>query len=61
VSPGGIIQIDDYGYWAGTRRAVDEFMEKASIKPELRRIDYEGRQLRKPMDPKKESLPVDSI
>lgn len=53
VSPGGIIQIDDYGYWAGARRAVDEFMEKASIKADLQRIDYEGRQLRKPMDPQK--------
>ena len=48
VSPGGIIQIDDYGYWAGARRAVDEFMEKEGIKTELQRIDYEGRQLRKP-------------
>jgi hypothetical protein len=50
VSPGGIIQIDDYGYWAGTRRAVDEFMRRRGIDAKLRLIDYEGRQLRKPLD-----------
>jgi hypothetical protein len=48
VSPGGIIQIDDYGYWAGARRAVDEFIEKENIDVELQQIDYEGRQLTKP-------------
>ena len=48
VSPGGIIQIDDYGYWAGARRAVDEFIEKENIEAELQQIDYEGRQLTKP-------------
>jgi hypothetical protein len=47
VSPGGIIQIDDYGYWAGARRAVDEYMEKEGIEAPLRRVDYEGRQLTK--------------
>jgi hypothetical protein len=47
VSPGGIIQIDDYGYWAGARRAVDEFMQKEGIEAKLRWVDYEGRQLTK--------------
>jgi Macrocin-O-methyltransferase (TylF) len=45
VSPGGIIQLDDYGHWAGARRAVDEFMKSRHIKQALRYIDFSGRQL----------------
>jgi Macrocin-O-methyltransferase (TylF) len=48
VSPGGVIQIDDYGHWKGARRAVDEFMKNRSIKGRLQRLDYTGRQLIKP-------------
>ena len=28
VATGGIIQIDDYGHWAGARKALHEFLEK---------------------------------
>ena len=28
LSPGGVLIIDDYGHWAGARKAVDEFFEK---------------------------------
>lgn len=45
VSPGGVIQIDDYGHWAGARRAVDEFLRRRGIHHPLRRLDYAGRQL----------------
>jgi hypothetical protein len=48
VSPGGIIQIDDYGHWKGARKAVDEFLGKRSINPHLRWVDYTGRQMIKP-------------
>jgi len=48
VSPGGVIQIDDYGHWRGARKAVDEFLSSRSIKVPLRRLDYTGRQLIKP-------------
>jgi hypothetical protein len=48
VSKGGIIQLDDYGHWAGGRRAVDEFMKRRGITQPLRRIDFSGRQLTKP-------------
>lgn len=48
VSTGGVIQIDDYGYWAGARKAVDEFLLEHSIDVHLRRLDYTGRQFTKP-------------
>lgn len=40
LSTGGVIIIDDYGHWAGARKAVDEFIEKNGIKLLLNRIDY---------------------
>src|SRR5262245_20510947 len=48
VSPGGVIQIDDYGHWKGARKAVDEFIKKRRIRVGLQRLDYTGRQLIKP-------------
>jgi hypothetical protein len=48
VSPGGAIQFDDYGHWAGARKAVDEFMMNRRICSPLRRLDFSGRQLIKP-------------
>ena len=44
VSPGGVIQIDDYGHWEGARKAVDEFLARRGVRPRLRWIDYTGRQ-----------------
>lgn len=46
--PGGVLIIDDYGHWAGCRKAVDEYF--ASRKPPilLNRIDYTGRIAIKP-------------
>ena len=48
VSPGGIIQIDDYGYWEGCQKAVDEFFQARGISVKLRPIDESGRSLIKP-------------
>jgi predicted O-methyltransferase YrrM len=48
VSSGGVIQIDDYGHWAGARKAVDEFLAGRVIPGGLRYLDYSGRQFIKP-------------
>jgi hypothetical protein len=43
VVPGGVIQLDDYGYWQGARKAVEEFLEVRGIQSRLQRLDYSGR------------------
>lgn len=43
VSRGGILIVDDYGHWAGARKAVDKFFDEVGAKPLLHRIDYTGR------------------
>jgi O-methyltransferase len=43
LSTGGVIIIDDYGYWQGARRAVDEYIEENKIPLLLNRIDFTGR------------------
>jgi hypothetical protein len=43
LSKNGILIIDDYGYWAGARQAVDQFFEESGIRPFLHRIDDTGR------------------
>lgn len=35
LSPGGILIVDDYGSWAGSRKAVDEFLETLPVRPLL--------------------------
>jgi predicted O-methyltransferase YrrM len=47
VSPGGVIQIDDYGHWEGARKAVDEFFGERGLSLRLRYLDYTGRQFLK--------------
>jgi hypothetical protein len=48
VSPGGIVQIDDYGTWQGCRKAVDEFFAKRGIVVPLVMIDSDAGWLVKP-------------
>jgi hypothetical protein len=43
LSKNGVLIIDDYGHWAGARKAVDEYFSKERIQPLLNRIDQTGR------------------
>ena len=43
VAPGGVVIIDDYGHWHGSRRAVDEFLATLDQVPLLTRLDFDGR------------------
>lgn len=48
LASGGVMIIDDYGYWLGAKKAVDEFLREAVPKPFMSRIDAEGRLIIKP-------------
>lgn len=45
--PGGVLLLDDYGWWEGAKRAVDEWLEETNIPLLLIRMD-EGRVAVKP-------------
>ena len=47
VVAGGAVQVDDYGFWEGCRRAVHEFEKKRGLKFELNPIDDTGVWFRK--------------
>ena len=40
---GGVLIVDDYGHWAGAKKAVDEYFRQNNIKMLLQRSDYTGR------------------
>jgi O-methyltransferase len=42
VTDGGFIIIDDYGYWEGCKKAVDEFLSERWLHPEFEKIDSGG-------------------
>jgi O-methyltransferase len=43
ITPGGVLIVDDYGFWQGARQAVDEYLEVTKIRLLLNRIDDTGR------------------
>lgn len=43
LSANGILIIDDYGYWQGCRKAVDEYIKENKLTILLNRIDETGR------------------
>lgn len=44
LADGGVLIIDDYGHWDGSRLAVDEYFARPEVQPVLlNRIDYTGR------------------
>jgi O-methyltransferase len=48
LSRGGVIIVDDYGHWKGSRQACDEYFQQNRILILLNRIDYTGRIALKP-------------
>jgi O-methyltransferase len=48
LAEGGVLILDDYGYWRGARRAVDEYMAANDLPLLLNRIDYTARIAVKP-------------
>jgi hypothetical protein len=47
--PGGVLVLDDYGHWAGARKAVDDYLSAHQIPLLLCRVDYTGRMAIKPI------------
>jgi hypothetical protein len=43
LSVGGVLIIDDYGHWAGARKAVDQYVEERQLRLLLNRVDYTAR------------------
>jgi O-methyltransferase len=43
LARGGVLLIDDYGYWKGARKAVDEYFNENPPRPLLVRVDDTGR------------------
>ena len=39
---GGVLIVDDYGHWKGSKTAVDEYFEGQGISPQIEKIDYTG-------------------
>jgi hypothetical protein len=47
LRPGGVLMVDDYGYWQGARKAVDEYFS-AGNRPFFHYVDHTGRAAIKP-------------
>tara|TARA_B100000614_G_C14246331_1_gene368810 strand:- start:78 stop:593 length:516 start_codon:yes stop_codon:yes gene_type:complete len=43
IVSGGVLIIDDYGHFAGAKKAVDEYFKTINQAPLLNRVDYTGR------------------
>jgi hypothetical protein len=41
--PGGVLILDDYGWWKGSRQAYDEYAKENGVRLLLNRIDNAGR------------------
>jgi O-methyltransferase len=48
LTTGGVLILDDYGYWQGARRAVDEYLTENGLRLLLNRIDNTARIALKP-------------
>jgi len=45
LARGGVLILDDYGHWQGSRKAVNQYFRKGALHEYLHRIDYTGRLL----------------
>lgn len=43
VAKGGVLVLDDYGYWQGARMAVEKYLNESDSNILLNRIDFSGR------------------
>ena len=43
LSVGGCLIVDDYGYWSGSKKAVDEYFEREGNRPFFQYTDSSGR------------------
>lgn len=48
LSPGGVLIIDDYGHWAGAKKATDEYFKQHDNRPFLQLVDSTRRMGVKP-------------
>ncbi len=42
TAPGAYLQVDDYGYWDGCRKAIDEFEQRRGVNFDRHKIDGTG-------------------
>jgi hypothetical protein len=43
LSPNGVLILDDYGFWQGCQKAVDDYFAKQTFVPLLSKLDFSGR------------------
>jgi hypothetical protein len=43
IAPNGVLIVDDYGHFMGSKQAVDEYIERQGLALLLNRIDFTGR------------------
>lgn len=42
LSNNGVLIVDDYGHWEGSKKAVDEYFKNMGLNVEIHKIDYTG-------------------
>lgn len=43
LTRGGVLIVDDYGYWTGAKKATDEYFSESATRPFLQYVDFTGR------------------